>query len=82
MARSHQTEPTGAAPMELTAVLTPAEEGGYVAFNPETGTTTEGESIEEALANLREATTLYLEEFPAVIKGHPLVTLFTVPAHA
>jgi predicted RNase H-like HicB family nuclease len=35
-----------------------------VAFNPETGTTTEGESIEEALANLREATTLYLEEFP------------------
>ena len=82
MARSHQTELTGPAPMELTAVLTPAEEGGYVAFNPETGTTTEGESIEEALANLREATTLYLEEFPAVIKGHPLVTLFTVPAHA
>jgi predicted RNase H-like HicB family nuclease len=68
--------------MELTAVLTPAEEGGYVAFNPETGTTTQGESIEEALANLREATTLYLEEFPAVIKGHPVVTLFTVPAHA
>ena len=31
--------------MELTAVLTPAEEGGYVAFNPETGTTTEGDSI-------------------------------------
>ena len=82
MAQSHQTEPTGTAPMELTAVLTPAEEGGYVAFNPETGTTTEGESIEEALANLREATTLYLEEFPAVIKGHPLVTLFTVSAHA
>jgi hypothetical protein len=23
--------------MELTAVLTPAEEGGYVALNPETG---------------------------------------------
>jgi predicted RNase H-like HicB family nuclease len=82
MARSHQTELARPSPMELTAVLTPAEEGGYVAFNPETGTTTEGESIEEALANLREATTLYLEEFPAVIKGHPLVTLFTVPAHA
>ncbi len=61
-------------PMELTAVLTPAEEGGYGAFNPETGTTTEGESIEEALANLREATSLDLEEFPAVIKGHPLVS--------
>lgn len=81
MANDRQTGVIAPGPMELTAVLTPAEEGGYVAFNPETGTTTEGESIEEALANLREATTLYLEEFPAVIKGHPLVTLFTVPAH-
>lgn len=26
--------------MELTAVLTPAEEGGYAALNPETGDTT------------------------------------------
>ena len=68
--------------MELTAVLTPAEEGGYVAFNPETGTTTEGDSIEEALANLREATSPYLEEFPAGLKGHPLVTLFSGAAHA
>ena len=51
--------------MELTAVLTPAEEGGYVAYNPETGTTSEGESIDEALANLKEATSLYLEAFPA-----------------
>ena len=53
-----------------------------MAFNPETGTTTEGDSIEEALANLREATSLYLEEFPAGVKGHPLVTLFSVAAHA
>ena len=68
--------------MELTAVLSPAVDGGYVAFNPETGTTTEGESIEETLANLREATTLFLEEFPAVIKGHPLVTMFRVLSHA
>jgi predicted RNase H-like HicB family nuclease len=51
--------------MELTAVLTPAEEGGFVALNPETGTTTQGETVEEALANLAEATTLYLAEFPA-----------------
>ncbi|TLU56235.1 MAG: type II toxin-antitoxin system HicB family antitoxin [Chlorobium sp.] len=50
--------------MELSALLTPAAEGGYVAFNPETGTTTQGETIEESLANLREATELYLEEFP------------------
>ncbi|MFM9101269.1 MAG: type II toxin-antitoxin system HicB family antitoxin [Cyanobium sp.] len=79
-ARHHDHE--GKRPMELTAVLTPAEEGGYVAFNPETGTTTEGESIEEAIANLREATSLYLEEFPAGVNGHPIVTMFSVPAHA
>ena len=70
--------------MELTAVLTPAEEGGFVALNPETGTTTQGDSIEEALANLREATMLYLEEFPQPSFGHPFVTMFSVPmaAHA
>ena len=50
--------------MQLTAVLIHAEEGGYVALNPETGTTTQGETIDEALANLQEATSLYLEEFP------------------
>ena len=65
--------------MELTAVLTPAEEGGFVALNPETGTTTEGETVEEALANLKEATALYLAEFPLPSTGHPLVTMYTVP---
>ena len=49
--------------MQLTAVLTPAAEGGFVAMNPETGTHTQGESVEDALANLQEATELYLEEF-------------------
>jgi predicted RNase H-like HicB family nuclease len=65
--------------MELTAVLTPAEEGGFIALNPETGTTTQGETVEEAVANLREATTLYLSEFSLPATGHPLVTMFTVP---
>ena len=68
--------------MELTAVLTPAEEGGFVALNPETGTTTQGDSIEDAIANLKEATSLYLDEFPIVTRGHPVVTMFTIPAHA
>lgn len=70
--------------MELTAVLTPAEEGGFIAFNPETGTTTQGETVEEAVANLVEATTLYLSEFALPMTGHPLITMFTVPepAHA
>ena len=39
--------------MTLTAVLTPDAAGGYVAFNPETGTTTQGDSRDEAVANLR-----------------------------
>lgn len=68
--------------MELTAVLTRAEEGGYIALNPETGTTTQGETVEEAIANLQEATALYLTEFPLPAAGHPLVTMFSVPAHA
>ncbi len=68
--------------MELTAVLTPAEEGGFVALNPETGTTTQGETIEEAVANLREATALYLEEFPLATRGHPVVTMFSLPERA
>jgi predicted RNase H-like HicB family nuclease len=68
--------------MELSAVLTPAPEGGYVAFNPETGTTTQGENVEEALANLREATEIYLEEFPLTVTGRSLLTSFEVPEHA
>ena len=64
--------------MRLTAVLMPAPEGGLTALNPETGTTTQGETIEEALANLREATSLYLEEFSLVKGGEPLLTTFEV----
>ena len=68
--------------MVLTAVLMPATEGGFTALNPETGTTTQGETVEEALANLREATELYLEEFPLNVPGQPLVTTFQVARHA
>ncbi len=64
--------------MTLTAILTPAEEGGFVAFNPETGTTTQGETIAEAVENLKEATALYLEEFPITKPMHPLVTTFDI----
>ena len=68
--------------MVLTAVLMPAAEGGFTALNPETGTTTQGETVEEALANLREATELYLEEFPLNVPGQPLITTFQVEQHA
>jgi predicted RNase H-like HicB family nuclease len=68
--------------MLLTAVLIPDPEGGFVALNPETGTTTQGESVQEAIDNLREATELYLEEFPIEQTGKPLVTTFEVAARA
>lgn len=68
--------------MLLTAVLIPATEGGFTALNPETGTTTQGESVADALKNLKEATELYLEEFPLNSVGQPLVTTFQVAAHA
>jgi predicted RNase H-like HicB family nuclease len=64
--------------MTLTAVLTPAPEGGYVALNPETGTTTQGQTIAEALENLKEATELFLEEFPRPAAGQAWLTTFEV----
>jgi predicted RNase H-like HicB family nuclease len=57
------------------------EEDVYVAECPEVGTASQGESIEEALANLREATELYLEEFPMPSVARRLVTSFEL-SHA
>ena len=68
--------------MEPTAVLTPAEGGRNVVFNPETGSTTQSETVEEAVANLKEATALYLAEFPLAAPGHPVVTMVSLPVHA
>jgi predicted RNase H-like HicB family nuclease len=68
--------------MLLTAVLIPAPEGGFTALNPETGSTSQGETVEEAVANLREATELYLEVFPLKSTGQPLVTTFQVAVNA
>jgi predicted RNase H-like HicB family nuclease len=62
----------------LTAVL--HQEGVlWVAECPEIGTVSQGTSIEEAIANLREATELYIEEFPSREDiGRPLLTTFDV----
>ena len=48
----------------------------YVAECPEVGTVSQGPSIEEAVANLREATELCLEEFPGAVQGRPVITVF------
>ena len=59
----------------FTAVLH-REESLYVAECVEVGTVSQGETVEEAIANLREATELYLEEFPLPEISRPLVTTF------
>jgi predicted RNase H-like HicB family nuclease len=52
----------------FTAVLH-KDEDLYVAECPEVGTVSQGYTVEEAVANLKEATELYLEEFPLVRDG-------------
>jgi predicted RNase H-like HicB family nuclease len=48
--------------IEITVELTPdLEVGGYVAYCPELDITTEGETIEEAMAMMKEAAEGYLE---------------------
>jgi len=61
----------------LTAVLH-KEEDMYVAECTEVGTVSQGKTIEEALDNLKEATELYLEEFPLKEVSKPLMTTFEV----
>ncbi|HXT37575.1 MAG TPA: type II toxin-antitoxin system HicB family antitoxin [Chloroflexota bacterium] len=43
----------------------------YVADCPEVGTVSQGTTIDEAVDQLREATELYLEEFPLPEVGRP-----------
>jgi predicted RNase H-like HicB family nuclease len=57
------------------------ENGIYVAFCPELDIASQGESIEEALYNLKEAITLYLEDEDAEYESpdfKPMVTLIEV----
>ncbi|MBT4539853.1 type II toxin-antitoxin system HicB family antitoxin [Candidatus Woesearchaeota archaeon] len=61
----------------LTAILQ-KEEDIYVATCPEVGTSSQGKTIEEAVANLKEATELYLEEFPLEGKSRSVLTTFEV----
>jgi len=65
----------------FTAVLH-KEDDLYVAECPEVGTVSQGNTIEEALANLKEATELYLDEFPLPTAERSLVTTFEVAMRA
>ena len=57
------------------------DEGLYVAECPETGTASQGSTVEAAISSLKEATELYLEEFPVTKKAVPFLTTFEV-SHA
>ena len=52
--------------MRLKVVLEPSDEGGFTVYVPSLpGCISEDETIEEALANIREAVALYLEPVDA-----------------
>jgi predicted RNase H-like HicB family nuclease len=58
----------------LTAIVH-KEEDLYVAECPEVDTVSQGHTVEEAVANLKEATELYLEEFPMDDRGRMQVQI-------
>lgn len=64
--------------MKTFTAVVQKEEDAYVAQCPEVGAASQGATIEEAVANLKEATELYLEEFPSEEKAHPILTTFEV----
>ena len=65
----------------LTAVI--HQEGSwYIAECPEVGTASQGKTLEEAVANLKEATELYLEEVEWPSFGRSVITTFEAVGHA
>jgi predicted RNase H-like HicB family nuclease len=65
----------------MTAVVHQEDEL-YVAECPEVGTVSQGKTVEEAVAHLKEATELYLEELGPTGFSRPLVTMFDVAVSA
>jgi len=61
--------------MKIKVVLEPSEEGGYTAYVPSLpGCISEGENVQDTLANISEAIELYLEPSEADRhQGKPLV---------
>ena len=63
--------------MKLTAVIYPDSETDLlVAECPEIGTASQGHTEDEALANLQEATELYLESFPQAVEKPAAIRTF------
>ena len=54
--------------MKLQTIFEPSEEGGFTVYVPSLpGCISEGDNLEEALKNIREAIDLFLEEEPLVL---------------
>jgi predicted RNase H-like HicB family nuclease len=74
--------PPGTANMYLTAIVEEEEQdGGFTAFCPELDVASQGGTVEEATANLREAVELFLEtadplEMTSRLKSRVFVTHF------
>jgi predicted RNase H-like HicB family nuclease len=57
--------------MKLQVVLEPSDEGGYTVYVPALpGCISEGENLDEALENIKEAIELYLEPVATDIMGN------------
>ncbi len=66
---------------QVFSVVVHKEKKYYVAECPEVGTVSQGETIEVAIKNLKEATELYLAEFPSQRRSRPFVSFFEVTVH-
>jgi predicted RNase H-like HicB family nuclease len=69
--------------ISLSAVLNPEDSGGYVALCPELDIASQGESIDDAIQNLKEAVEGFFEvasraEIETRLKGPALFTHFEV----
>jgi len=77
----------GALRTTIRARITPDAESGYVATCEEIAVVTQGETLDEVTANLREAVALYLDGENLAVLGFAakptiLVTLELAPTHA
>lgn len=65
-------------PVQTYTAVVHCEEEWFVAECPEVGVVSQGKTVEEAVANLKEATELYLEEFPPPPSQRAVITTFDV----
>ena len=69
--------------MKTFSAVVHQEDKWFVAECPEVGTVSQGQTLDEAVSNLREATEVYLEEFPLDHPvARPVLTTFEVAEHA